>query len=407
MHLTDLSIQELETKDKVYKVSDGDRLYVYVHPSGQKIFRMLWREQKAQKQYTIGPFPTVTLAQARQERDRAANLIKIGVDPTDEKRQRKGITNETRTFRMVCEEWYESQTKNLDARYRRAKWRRLERYVLPLLGDRIIDTIRFKELVTVVRGVEEHDIPEITRRISQMLCEVFFFAQLMEYVEVNVSANLSRVLSKNSKEVQHRAAITDPKLIGKLLVDIDKSQDFVSVRYALKILPYVFVRSSEIRMATWDEFDFANCVWHIPAAHMKMHRDHDVPLTPRVIGYLRELREQKPHPDTDLVFPSITNPQKWISSDSLLNSLRNLGYTKDIMCIHGFRGMASTRLNEMGFRPDVIEMQLAHMQEDKVRSAYNHAIYMDERIEMMQKWSDYLDALRDECINAPYELSYD
>lgn len=209
-------------------------------------------------------------------------------------------------------------------------------------------------------------------------------------VATDAASHLSEALS--AKPVRHHASITDPQEIGALLRAIDDYLGDVSISFALKILPYVFVRSSELRGATWAEIDLDRAEWLIPAERMKMRRPHFVPLARQVVALLRVLHNLTGN--RELVFPGTASASRCISDMGLLNALRRMGYGRDEMTVHGFRSMASTRLNEMGYRPDVIEAQLAHAEKNSIRNAYNRAQYLPERRTMMQEWADYLDSLR-------------
>ena len=392
--MSDYDVRNAAPRSKVYKIGDGGRLWLYIQPTGQKVFRLLWRTKGKQKQFTIGEYPKVTLHKARKERDRIAGLLAQGIDPT---LSREKIDTEQKlkagklTFKTIALEWYEKRTTNLDPVYRATKLKRLERYVFPVIGETPIQNVKYRALISIVQRIEDENHPEMVRRVVQLICQVFRYAKIMEYIEVNTAQELKDAISLPTKG-GHRAALVEPYQISKLLKAIDKHEGHVSMKYALKILPYVFLRSQELRRATWSEINFEEAVWIIPAEHMKKKREHVVPLARQVVQLLQELTTLVG--DSELLFPSLRDPKQCISDEGLLGNLRRLGYTCEEMCIHGFRSMASTRLNEMGFRADVIEAQLAHMQENKVRAAYNRAMYFEERKEMMQKWADYLDELR-------------
>jgi integrase len=193
-------------------------------------------------------------------------------------------------------------------------------------------------------------------------------------------------------QVRHRPALTDPAKVGELLRAIESYSGGLVVRCALQLAPLVFLRPGELRQAEWAEFDLEGALWRIPAARMKMREEHVVPLSEQAAAILRELR-----PLTGsgrFVFPGYRSRQRPMSDAAINAALRRMGYDKDTMTGHGFRAMASTRLNEMGWAPDVIERQLAHKERNKVRAAYNRAQYLEERTRMMQAWADYLDNLR-------------
>lgn len=233
-----------------------------------------------------------------------------------------------------------------------------------------------------------------TEKVLQVCSQVLDYARGLGIIKYNPADGLSKYLRK--VETKNFAAVTKPKEIGKLLRRIDELEDSsLPIVYYLKILPYVFSRPSELRLAEWREFDLEEKVWRIPANRMKMRREHIVPLSTQVVAMLQELYKYFGH--GTYVFPSTQMKKTTISDGGAMRALRNTGFGKDKMCLHGFRSMASTRLNEMGqFRPDVIEACLAHKDADAIRLAYNRAEYMEERRKLMQSWADYLDALKAE-----------
>ena len=207
----------------------------------------------------------------------------------------------------------------------------------------------------------------------------------------NPVGNLTKILAVPI--VKHRPTILDKNQIGGLLRAIDNYQGSFTTRQAMKLLPHVFVRPFELRFATWEEFDFDRNLWIIPAARMKMKKTHVVPLSKQSLEILEELKSVKS--TSEFLFPSIKSHLRPISENTLNSSLRIMGYEQDEMCAHGFRGMASSLLNETGkFRADVIERQLAHSEKNKTKAAYNRTEYLDERIDMMNWWSNLLDELK-------------
>lgn len=377
--LTDALIRNAKPKEKIYRLGDGGCLWLYVNPTGLKVFRLIWEKNGKQNQHTIGNYPEISLKRAREVR---GHLLERPTESCTKKP----------TFREIALEWYEKRTQSFVYAHRRALLRRLEIYVFPYIGAIPFEELRYRDLVFILQRIEMKNYAETTKRISQVIRNVCAFAKNLGYTEVNIAADLQSAISI-SKPVQHRAAITEPQEIGQLLCRIDSCpSDYYGVQYALKILPYVFVRSCELRMATWSEIDLNDALWIIPADHMKMKRDHIVPLSRQTVSLFNELKERS---ESDkLVFPARRNKHNPISGNLLTGELRKMGYNSEEMCIHGFRSMASTCLNEMGYRSDVIEMQLAHSQQNAVRAAYNRALYLDERRVLMQEWGDYLDNLR-------------
>jgi integrase len=245
-------------------------------------------------------------------------------------------------------------------------------------------------LLSVLRKIEGRGTHETAHRAKQHCGRVFRFAVATSRAERDITADLRGALAPVSS--RHRAALTEPARIGELLRAIETYQGQPITAYALKLAPLVFVRPGELRAAEWSEFDLEASEWRIPAARMKMREPHIVPLSSQAVLILRDL--QPLSGAGRYVFPSLRTPSRPMSNNTVNAALRRLGYSKDEMTGHGFRALASTCLNEQGWHPDLIELQLAHAERNKVRAAYNRAQRLSERRKMMQAWSDYLDRLR-------------
>ncbi len=382
--------------DKPYKLSTGRGFYLLVMPTGGKLWRYDYRLNGKRKTAALGSFPDVSLKEATEKVAEYRRLIHAGIDPVAEKRRVKEseeqqAAEQARTFEAVAREWFEKRASGKAERYRKQILARLENQLFPALGDRPFSELEAQDFLDALRPVEERGAVDMAHRLGQLLNQIGKYARVAGYVRHNEAADIREAL-KAREERKHRAAITDPHEIGHLLRAIDAYPGDLSIQYALKILPYVFVRSGELRCAEWEEVDFDKAMWIIPACRMKMRTPHIVPLARQVMKLFEELRQWTG--DGRLVFPSPFSASQPVTDVGLLNGLRRLGYGRDEMCIHGFRGMASTLLNEQGYRPDVIEAQLAHGERNAVRAAYNHAQYLPERTAMMQEWADYLDELR-------------
>lgn len=393
--LTAQEIKAAATRKKQYKLSDGNGMFLLVHPNGSKYWRLKYRIAGKEKTLALGVYPGVGLSEARKLCMKARELISQGIDPIAQKREAQTAAEEQErrdalTFEAVGREYYEKKTANLMPRYRKLYLSRLEKNLYPHIGSIPMADLRRTDILPALRELEARGHVETAHRVAIIAGQVCRYARDCGYVEFNVADELGRALSR-AKHTP-RAAILDPEKIGELLRAIDDYRGDVSVRYALRIMPYVFVRSAELRGARWDEIDFDGGVWCVPAERMKRKREHLVPLAGQVIGLFRELQEDTG--DGELCFPSPFSRTRPISDMGLLNGLRRMGYGKGEMDVHGFRSIASTLLNEQGFRSDVIEMQLSHAQKDSTRGAYNRALYLPERMEMMQAWADYLDGLR-------------
>lgn len=296
------------------------------------------------------------------------------------------------SFRTVAEEWLEKRRREglTEVTLEKARW--LLDFAFPSLGDKKIGEIKTLELLEVLRAVEKPGRHESARRLRSVCGRVFRYAIATGRAEHDLTANLRDALI--TPTTKHHAAITEPEKVGQLLRAIDGFDGQEVTRLALQLAPYVFVRPGELRQAEWSEFDLDKAVWSIPAEKMKMRRPHRVPLSRQSLAILTELREisdRWPH-----VFPGFVSPRRPMSENTLNAALRRMGYSGEEMTSHGFRAMASTLLNEMGrWNPDAIERQLAHAEIDSVRKAYARGEYWDERVRMMQAWSDHLDELRD------------
>lgn len=396
MALSDTSIRNVRPGSKVQKRSDGGGLYLHVAPGGGKLWRMAYRFEGKQKTLSFGAYPAVSLKDARSKRDEAKEMLAQGIDPGKQKKEAKALAaavvrEQESTFELVAREWYARKTSHLTPDYQKQIISRLENMIFPYIGNKPFATLEPADILAAVRPKEESGAIETAHRLVQLTGQVCRYARLVGYAKYDVSAGLTEALPP--VKTKHLATITEPEKIGELLRSIDDYQGDISISYAMRVLPYVFVRSVEIRGARWAEVDFNNAEWVISAGRMKMRKPHVVPLASQVVKLLETMREYSGH--TEFIFPSPQSASKYISDMGLLNALRRMGYAKGEMTIHGFRAMASTLLNEQGYRADVIEAQLAHGERNAIRAAYNHASYMEERRQMMQAWADYLNELRE------------
>jgi integrase len=391
--LTDTRIRNAKPRTRPYKMSDAFGLYLLVQPHGSKLWRQAYRYDSKQKTLALGAYPFVTLAQARSGRDDARKLIAQGVDPSaqrkTEKRVAKAATEDT--FRAVAEELVAKLERERRAPATIVKKRWLLSLVYPALADRPVAEINARELLALLREVDDRGLYETAKRLRSTCGMVFRFAIATGRADRDPSGDLRGALTSHC--VNHRAAIVDPAGIAALLRAIDGFSGQATVKAALRLAPLVFVRPGELRWAEWQEVDLAAAVWSIPKEKMKMRRPHRVPLAKQSLAVLRELKDVTGA--GRFLFPSIRTDERPISENTLNAALRRLGYGPEEMTSHGFRSMAATRLNEMGWNPDAIERQLAHQEANAVRRAYTHATeYWSERVKMMQAWADYLDDLR-------------
>ena len=384
MALTDNAIKALQLQEKSYKVSDKDGLYMLITKTG-KYFRYDYKYQCKRKTIAFGVYPKTSLKEARAKLIDAKLKLQVGIDPN-----KKEINKSINMFQNISIEWFDKQKNIWVEGHSKRILRRLEYYIFPIIGQKEISSIEAPEILKLLQSIENRGTIETAHRIKQIIGQIFRYAIAIGKATRNPASDLNGALTP--VKPQNMATITNPKEIVALLRAIDGYQGFAVVKYALQFLPLVFVRSSELRHAEWNEIDFDNNLWKIPADRMKMGRVHIVPLSKQAIYILNKLKDLTGN--GRYLFPSIRTTVRPISENTVNAALRRLGYTKEEMTGHGFRAMASTLLHENGFQSHLIEMQLAHAESNKVKAAYNHAQYLKERVAMMQWWSDYLDSLR-------------
>ena len=395
MPLTQLQVKNAKIINKPLKVSDGGGLFLLVkssNPKDSKYWRLAYRFAGKQKTLALGVYPAVSLALARDRRDKARSLLINGIDPSNTKKAKKIAIRamEENSFEIVAREWFMGRRHNWKENHSSKIITRLEKDIFPWLGTCPVGEITAPELLTAIRRIESRGALETAHRTLSYCGQIFRYSIATGRATRDTAADLRGALPPVKEK--HHASITDPKLIGKLLHNIDGYQGSFVTRCALQISPLVFLRPGELRKAEWIEIDLDKAEWRIPAARMKMNAVHIVPLASQTIAILREI-----HPLTSLgkyIFPGARTDSRPMSENAVLGALRRMGYSNEEMTGHGFRSMASTLLNEQGFNRDAIERQLAHAERDSVRAAYNYAEYLPERRKMMQQWADYLDKIK-------------
>jgi integrase len=389
MSLSETKIKGLKPGPKPHKVFDERGLYLLVTPKGGKLWRFKYRLHGREKLISLGQYPDVSLADARESRDAARRKVAKDIDPSMERRLEKD--SRAITFESVATEWL-GKLKHLNEGTVRRDRDRLKQFVYPHIGTRPIGEVTAPELLHVLRRIEARGTLETAKRTRAVCGRVLRYAIATGRADRDVSADLKGALSPVVPK--SHAALTDPKRVGELLRAIDGYQGQPVTMCALKLAPYVFVRPGELRAAEWKEFDLdgEHPLWRIPAERMKMREPHLVPLAHQAVAIMREI--EKYTSDGRFVFPSLRSGGRPMSENTITAALRRLGYSGDEQTGHGFRSIASTMLNELGFNSDVIELQLAHKERNKVRAAYNRAQRLEERRAMMQAWADHLDKLR-------------
>jgi len=392
MPLTATAIRNAKPGKNARRLFDAQGLYLEVSPSGGRWWRLKYRVAGAEKRISLGTFPEVSLAEARERRDAARKLLAQGLDPSSERKaeRRAAELRDANSFEAVAREWYAKQARTWTERHADDVLRRLEANLFPDLGARPVAEITAPELLAAARKVESRGAHDLAHRMVGVAGQVFRYAIASGRCERDPSGDLRGALTPH--KARNQRAIK-PEELPELLRAIDGYANIGDRQTALglRLLCLTFVRTSELIGATWEEFrdlDGDAPTWEVPAERMKLKRPHVVPLARQAVAILEELRALSC--GSRYVLPG-RNPDVPISNNTLLFALYRLGY-KGKMTGHGFRAVASSALNEAGFRADVIERQLAHVERSKVRGAYNRADYLPERRKMMAQWADMVDA---------------
>lgn len=392
--LTELECRKAALKDKPYRLFDGGGLYLEIHPSGAKYWRLKYRYAGKEKRIAIGVYPTVTAKQAREKAQAEKRKLSDGRDPLAERKAEKLIAREAaeNSFEAIAREWLIRRAPSLSQKHVDKVLGRLEKNLFPWIGDRPIAEIAAPELLAALRRVEERGAIHTAKRLLQYAGQVFRYGVATGRCERDTAADLKGALTQEKEE--HRAAITEPKKAAELLRAIDGYQGSLIALCALRLAPLVFVRPGELRHAEWAEIDLDKGEWNIPAEKMKMRLPHLVPLSRQAVAVFREI--QPLTGEGRYVFPSQRTADRPISDNTINAALRRMGInTREEMTAHSFRAMARTILDEvLGFRPDFIEHQLAHAVRDPNGRAYNRTAHLGERRKMMQAWADYLDKIK-------------
>ena len=378
MSLTDLAVKKLKAKEKRYLIADERGLYIEVYPNGTKTWRFRSAKGGKQIRISLGPYPEITLSEARNICEEMRRKMVHG----EELKEKKDMI-----FSEIANEWLENRIRpDKAATYIESIEQRLKNHILPVIGDKPLSEITPAIVLGMCRKIEALGIIETALRCKQVVGQVFKYAIATGRADTEPTSALSGALK--TRKSKHFAALTDHKRISVLMHQM-KEYPVILIRIALMFSALTFCRPGEIRHAEWSEIDLEKNEWRIPAEKMKMNRVHIVPLSNQALALLEELR-----PVTEKwgkwLFPSARLDGRPMSENTVSMAIRTIGFSRDEMTAHGFRGMASTILNENGFPPDVIERQLAHVPSNAIRAAYNHAEYLPERRRMMQWWADWL-----------------
>jgi integrase len=392
MPLSDTACRNAKAGPRPQKRSDGGGLFLLIAPTGGKLWRFSYRFGGKQKTLAFGRYPEVPLAEARRLRDAAREELARGVDPavTRKAAKRAAKIAEGNSFEQVAREWHENKKLGWTPRTADYILQRLEADIFPALGARPIAMIEAPELLDVMRSIECRGALEIARRTLAACGQIFRYAIVTGRASRDPAADLKGALKTRPRQAHHRAMPRED-LPGFLRV-LSNYEGDEKTALALRVLLLTMVRTTELRAACWSEFEALEGhrpLWRIPAERMKMRAEHLVPLAPQAVAVLRTLKPLSG--ESNFLFPS-PSAEKFMSNNTMLYALYRMGY-HGRATVHGFRGLASTLLNEMGFNADWIEKQLAHEERNKVRGAYNSAQYLEGRRRMLVHWADFLDTV--------------
>ena len=388
--LTATKVKSAQPRQKTYTLADGGGLILLIKPSGAKYWRLRYRFNKVAKMASLGVYPKVTLAAAREKRKELRELLDKGLNPNQHKQAQAQAT--VNTFEAITREWYSMVAPQWSEGHSKVVLKSLEEDAFPFLGDRAVEDITTMDVLNTVKRITEREAYDVARRVLRRITAALSYAAAIKgLINVNPAVGVMEYLPKPKGGTKHYPALK-PSQMPEFMQALNSSSMFLQTELGLRLLMLTFVRTGELRLAKWEEFDLEGKTWVIPAERMKLPREHIVPLTDQAIEVLHRLKELSGV--SEYILPSRSSPFQSISNNTLLFAIYRLGY-RGQMTGHGFRSTASSYLNESGFNPDAIERQLAHGEPNKVRDAYNRSDYLGERVKLMQAWSDFLDQCAD------------
>ena len=391
--LTAIEVRNAKPKGKPYKLTDGKGLHLHVATSGKKTWRYRFTLAGTESIFVLGEYPALSLEAARVQLATVREKVKAGINPAGERRQEKQAVIQEQaeqkalaknSFEAIALEWHAQQKDTWSDTHQQQTLLFLQREVFPAIGPLQVDKITPPMVLQILREIESRGALEIARKTLQRLNSVFRYAVQTGRATFNPAADMKGV--RKTRKVKNHAMI-DPAELPALLQALTASDIHTTTRLALQFTILTAARTGEVRFATWDEIDLEKRLWSIPAARMKMQRPHVVPLSTGALAILK--RAKILYGDSGYIFPGIVDPAKALSENTLLYALYRIGY-HGRATTHGFRALFSTIANEANFNPDAIERQLAHQEKSAVRGAYNRGVYLKERAELMQWWSDHL-----------------
>ena len=389
--LTIAEVERSKPQDKDYTLQDGDGLYLLIKTNGSKSWRFNYYRPgvtpKKRALLSFGLYPDVSLAAAREKRDEARTLVASGIDPQHRiKQQREHAQYQSDSvFSVVAVQWFEIKKTTVSADHAFDIWRSIEREVLPSVGDMPIQDIKPRHLIQALEHIKLRGALETLRRIIQRINEIMIFAINLGLIDINPASGISYAFEKPKKE--HQPSIR-PERLPEFLTALSRANVTLQTRCLILWQLLNIVRPSEAVSVAWADIDFETSRWVIPAEKMKMKREHIVPLSSQALAILEQLRPISGH--REYVFPSIKEPRQPMHAQTANAAIKRMGFNGELVA-HGMRAIASTAMNEAGHSPDVVEAALAHLEKDEVRRAYNRSVYLEQRVELMQWWGDFVE----------------
>ncbi|HCJ7667434.1 tyrosine-type recombinase/integrase [Enterobacter hormaechei] len=386
MPLNDMQIRRAKPEDKPYTLGDGQGLSLLIEPNGSKSWRFRYRFAGKPKMISLGVYPTITLADARSRRDDARKIVAEGKNPSEVRKEQKiALQMESESaFEKIAKEWHQMKSAKWSEGYASDIMEAFQNDIFPYVGARPIDEIKPLELLNVLRKIEKRGALEKMRKVRQRCSEVFRYAIATGRAEYNPAADLSSALEVHQS---NHFPFLKADEIPDFLYALEGYTGSKLVQIATKLLMITGVRTIELRAALWSEFDLDNAIWEIPAERMKMRRAHLVPLSTQALDLLNELKTMTGN--YRYVFPGRNDPSKPMSEAAINQLIKRLGYGGRLTG-HGFRHMMSTILHDAGFNSQYIELQLAHVDSNRIRGTYNHATFIEERRKMLNFFSSTL-----------------
>lgn len=390
MPLTDVKIRQAKATDKAIKLTDSNGLHLEVKPNGSKLWRYRYRIAGKENLFALGEYPTLSLQDARKARDDARELVKQGIHPSHARQNTLAnqLAKNANTFENVAREWLDRNKTKWTPYYHKQATSCLEQNAFPKIGRLPIRNVNAAHLLEILQIMERRGAESYALQLRQWCSAIFRHAVVTLRADADPAAALKGAIHR--PQINHSKPMST-ETIGDFKAKLEKYGGNRTTVIAMWLILYTFVRTVELRKASWVEFDMDGSEWKIPPERMKMRRLHVVPLPRQAVDLLREL-----HKITGAgtwLFPNFRRPDDVMSATTINRALEHMGYSSGLWTGHDFRATASTQLHEMGYRPEVIERQLAHVEENKTKAAYNHAEYLTERREMMQAWADWIDGI--------------